>query len=75
MALWLQKAGFQVAAFIGFKRFQDPPASSVSTKRNTTLKLILKKSLQWDFCFRNFTIFLCAKDFENTSKTETVATV
>ena len=44
-------------------------------ERNTTLKLIWKKSLQWDFCFRNFTIFLCAQDFENTSITETVTTV
>lgn len=54
MALWLQKAGFQVAAFIGFKDFKTLQHHLFQQKeRKITLKLILKKYLQWDFYFRN----------------------
>lgn len=53
MALWLQKAGFQVAAFIGFKDFKTLQRHLFQQKeRNTTLKLILKKYLQWDLYCR-----------------------
>lgn len=59
MALWLQKAGFQVAAFIGFKRFQDPPASSVSTKRKEYhIKVDLKKVFAMGFLFQKLYNFL-----------------
>ena len=55
MALWLQKAGFQVAGFTGFKDFKTLQHHLFKQKeRNTkTLKLILKKYLQWDFYFKN----------------------
>lgn len=42
MALWLQKAGFQVVDLNWFHRFQDPPASSVQAKKHQNTEVQLK---------------------------------
>lgn len=77
MALWLQKAGFQVAAFIGFKDFQDPSVIcfNKSKGKSRSIKVDLKKIFAMGFLFQKLFTVLCAKDFENTSILETVATV
>lgn len=70
-----RKLVFKLQAFIGFKDFKTLQRHLFQQKEYH-IKVDLKKVFAMRFLFQKlFTVFLCAKDFENTSIMETVATV